>query len=436
VSPAAAEAETLTIRGDGVGQEIVFTLSDLEAIDQELHTYSVINNFPTESVVFAKGVPLEYLLERAGLKDTAQLLTFTASDGFNRTLTVSELLAPRFYFPESGAPVAVPAMVCLQYSSYGLDALEPTVLRLIMGQRARSEQNNPWFVRFLATIDVSTEAPERWPEVTFETSAGPDAVLLHLRHENFDSVKIYYTTDGSPPTVESAMYNVSATRFQPELNKPLEIDENTTVRAIAIGPGRTNSAESSITISFDGPMFEDLGGYDWAKAAIEALAAMDIVNGIGNNRFDPGGSLTRAMFVTMLSRALNEGSATSPDESAFSDVDSSTWYGAHVQWAVDNNIARGYEDGTFRPMGLLTVEEMIVMAVRAGFPGEAQNTDTGASQITGVSGWALPYVIVAEKHDMLPRDILSTETAGGIAVEGRRQATRAEAAVIVFELMS
>jgi hypothetical protein len=394
-TPASAEGETLTIRGDGVEQEVVLTLAELEAMSQEQHRYTVINSFPTESVVYAGGIPLMALLERAGLKDSAQMLTFTASDGFSRTLTVSEMFAPRYSFPESGERVAVPAMVCLLYGTEGFDELESTTLRLIMGQRAQNEQNNPWFVRFLSIIEVSAEAPDSWPEVTFERTDGEDGVTLELQHPQFDSVKIYYTLDGSEPTVESEMYNVSATRFQPELNKPLVITENTTVRAIAIGPGRADSAVSSITISFDAAAFTDLEGYDWAKDAIEALAAEGIVTGVGPGRFSPGGTLNRAMFVTMLGRGLNPDAVAPADgDRRFPDVNYDSWYGPHVEWAVDMEIVLGHSDGTFRPQGNVTVEHMLLMADRAGLIEVPDTIETGV----------------------------------------RRAATRAEAAVIVYAL--
>ena len=236
-----------------------------------------------------------------------------------------------------------------------------------MGQRSSGEQTNPWFVKYLADIEVSCEEPGRWPAVTFSRVSGDDGVTLQLLHESIDLVKIYYTTDGSEPTLESKVYNISASYFQPELNKPLLIDKTTVVKAIAIGPGKKDSSVSLMTVSFDDALFSDLAGYDWARPAIEALAEKGIVSGVGDYRFDPAGSLTRGMFVTMLGRALNDKADAykSSEEVLFPDVDYTSWYGPHVEWAVTNEIVKGYPDGTFRPKNFLTIEEMNIMAARA-----------------------------------------------------------------------
>lgn len=437
-APLSAEAETLIIRGDGVEKEITYSRADLEGLATaiERHCYSVTNNFPTDKTEYAAGVELLYLLQEAGLKDTAQLITFIASDGYRREFTVQELLfTPRYYFPPSKEKAAVPTIICLQSSAKGFDTLESTPMKLIMGQRASGEQTNPWFVKYLAEIEVSCKKPARWAEVTFNRVAGSEGVTLQLLHENIDAVKIYYTTDGSIPTVESNMYNLSASYYQPELNQPLLINETVLVQAVAVGAGKEDSALAAVLVSLDGALFSDLTGYDWARSAIEELAAKKIITGVGDYRFDPAGNLTRAMFVTMLGRALNQDTIATPllQTERFSDVDYHSWYGAHVQWAVDGGIISGYPDGTFKPNHYLTIEEMIVMAVRAG--GLEPGTMAENSVLTGVSDWAEPYIMIAENHHMLLREHLARETEDGIMVEGERNASRAEAAALLRQLL-
>jgi hypothetical protein len=180
----------------------------------------------------------------------------------------------------------------------------------------------------------------------------------------------------------------------------LLIDKTTIVRAVAIGAGKENSEVSSITVSFGDAHFSDLAGYEWAKPAINALAGKGIVTGVGNNRFDPAGGLTRGMFVTMLGRALKDktSKASSGAEHRFPDVDYGSWYGSYVQWAVDKGIVKGYLDGTFKPNNYLTVEEMNIMVKRAA---------NGADRET----WETP------------------------AIEGKKYATRAQAAVMLFQLI-
>ena len=456
-----AADETLTIKGDGVEQETVFKRVELEKMNAAMKqdSYSLVNNFPTAKNLYASGIPLLHLLEQAGLKEEAQLITATATDGYRCTFTVQELLkTPRYYFPSSGAKKEVPTIICLKDSNKSLSDLQPIELKLVMGQRAPGEQNNPWYVKYLSQIEVSCAQLSQWPEVTFEQNSGKDGITLTLSHANFDSVKIYYTTDGSKPGLDSKMYNLSATYYQPELNKPILLNKKTTIRAIAIGAGKIDSQESSIVVFNDTApaeekpavaeqsvvseqpsapvsVFNDLNGFEWARPAIIALTNDKLVYGIDDTHFDPNGSLTRSMFVTMLGRMLNPaGSTASSGAGSFPDVDYMSWYGPHVQWAVSKDIVSGYEDGNFRPNNYLTVEEMIIMAVRAKGLEAATSPDIDLNE-HGISPWAIPYMITAEKQQLLERGHISAESANGITINGQKQANRAEAAVTLYRLM-
>ena len=239
-----AEAVALTITGDGVPADVKLTLSQVLALPQVTHNYSAINNWPTKDLGFVgvKGVRIQDLLDQAQIKDEAKLITFKASDGMTQTFTIDELLVqPRYYFPglmedSSDGKELVPAIL-------STDTLDKNGLRLIMGQRAVTEQNKPWFVKKVNQITVSTEEPEKWDNVTADVPEGvvEPGTKVTLGHTSIDGVKIYYTLDGSTPDVNSNMYNKSATYYQPELNVPIEITTDTVIKAIAIGPGRADS---------------------------------------------------------------------------------------------------------------------------------------------------------------------------------------------------
>ena len=49
-------------------------------------------------------------------------------------------------------------------------------------------------------------------------------------------------------------------------------------------------------------MFTDIQSVPWAKDAIEIMAGLGIINGVGNNKFDPNSNATRAQSAVIMYR--------------------------------------------------------------------------------------------------------------------------------------
>ncbi|WP_165822482.1 CBM35 domain-containing protein [Paenibacillus montanisoli] len=109
--------------------------------------------------------------------------------------------------------------------------------------------------------------------------------------------------------------------------------------------------------------FVDVGKGSWSIESIEALAARGIVQGLGEGKFLPSRSVTRAEFAVMLANAF-EWTLTG-DKASFSDVSEGSWYEGAVAASQRLGIVQGYPDGTFDPDGSITRQEMAVMLYRA-----------------------------------------------------------------------
>lgn len=101
------------------------------------------------------------------------------------------------------------------------------------------------------------------------------------------------------------------------------------------------------------------------------LGSLGIMQGTGNNRFEPNRPLTRAEFCKLAVTAMGIDDA-SPYASytIFPDVHASHWAARYVNAALrhpdfkDNYIIRGYADGTFGPDRQLTYGEVCTMLLR------------------------------------------------------------------------
>lgn len=80
------------------------------------------------------------------------------------------------------------------------------------------------------------------------------------------------------------------------------------------------------------------------------------MTGIGQNLFDPQGTSSRAMVVTVLYRLAGSPDVTSP--MPFTDVNPNTWYSNAIIWAHANNIVSGVGGGLFGTSNNITRQDL------------------------------------------------------------------------------
>ena len=96
------------------------------------------------------------------------------------------------------------------------------------------------------------------------------------------------------------------------------------------------------------------------------MAALGVVNGVGNGRFDPNGPLTREQAATMLSRLaeaaghpLAAGTASFADSAAIA-----SWAAGAVGQVQAAGVMQGTGGGNFTPQGSYTREQSILTILR------------------------------------------------------------------------
>ena len=107
--------------------------------------------------------------------------------------------------------------------------------------------------------------------------------------------------------------------------------------------------------------FSDVPTDAWYAKAVNTLASLGIIKGIGNDQFAPNRTITRAEFTVIAMRFANvSATVTNP----FSDIASSDWYYTAVTSAVSYGWITGYSDGTFKPMATITRAEVATIVNR------------------------------------------------------------------------
>jgi hypothetical protein len=179
-----------------------------------------------------------------------------------------------------------------------------------------------------------------------------------------------------------------------------------------------------------GERFTDLAGFDWARAAISDLAGKGVIAGKGGGRFAPGENITRADFVLLLTRAFN----LTGEGEGFSDVPGGAYYENALKAAKANGIIMGIGGNKFNPTGEITREDMMVIVARAleklGVALEAAPEDVLSEfkDIGQISDYAKSAVALLVKNGLIKG------TDGRINPKGR--ATRAEIAVLIQRILA
>ena len=105
--------------------------------------------------------------------------------------------------------------------------------------------------------------------------------------------------------------------------------------------------------------FTDIAG-NWAEDYIVQANARELVYGF-SGRYRPNDTMTRAEFVTILYRAC--GSPKPAQAASFTDL-TQDWYRDPVAWAQENQVVNGVGNNRFDPDGSVTREQLVTILFR------------------------------------------------------------------------
>jgi len=185
----------------------------------------------------------------------------------------------------------------------------------------------------------------------------------------------------------------------------------------------------------DAGVFKDVKETDWFYPAVMFMQQRGLISGTDVQQFSPNTNMTRGMFVTVVGRICEaEGEKINKTSCQFSDVKQDMYYAKYVQWAKDNGIASGSDDGRFYPDKNINRQEMLVMLRNLAKHMHKDLTVKGGKVVTDfndynqIEAWAVDAANWAYSHGIVSgRD--------GNLLAPKATATRAEVSQIFMKYL-
>ena len=128
--------------------------------------------------------------------------------------------------------------------------------------------------------------------------------------------------------------------------------------------------------SFPSAGYADVPENAWYAGAVNTVSAHGLLDARPGNRFEPGGSLTRAEAVTALYRLAGMPAASAG--AVFPDVPRSSGCYDAVSWAAGAGLVSGMPDGRFAPESGITRAQLVAILYRyAVYSGRSVATGSG-----------------------------------------------------------
>lgn len=175
--------------------------------------------------------------------------------------------------------------------------------------------------------------------------------------------------------------------------------------------------------------FQDVSPMHWASGAIKILAAKHWAQGVPGNMYEPGRTITRAEFTTLVAKALH---LKEQGELRFNDVPSDAWYKDDLAKLVKLGLVGGRSADRFEPNAEISRQEIVTILMRAlelqqdlDVPAPADSSRF--KDDSSIASWARASVHAASELGLIKGQ--------GEHFAPAQSATRAEAAQFVINFL-
>ncbi len=190
-------------------------------------------------------------------------------------------------------------------------------------------------------------------------------------------------------------------------------------------------AAARLNVTYTSRWFTDVADSQWADQ-LNTLASYRVLRGVGGKQFMPEAQITRADVCRMIAQAMG----ISSDRQYFSDVPATASYSGAVNAMAELGLVDGIGGGKFAPQEPMSREQYIAVMARlarwlnfgADTTGDGlTQEELDAAKAGGFSNWSAGSAALLSKLEMLYADPTGLDLSGSI--------TRAEAGAQLYSVL-
>ncbi len=278
------------------------------------------------------------------------------------------------------------------FMTYGDETLESSAQVLVALSTLGIDINDARFVKNGNTV-VDAIMAHRNPDGSFSHMKGKKTDLMATEQAFYALVAYERMKNGKPALYDMDDVDISVKNSKPVMHKDV-------VKNQQIIPDAT---------------FDDISDHK-NQTAIETLASYGIITGRGDGTFDPDATMSRSEFAAIIVRSLG----LDPKYiNAFADVDDGKWYSGYIGTAYNYGIVNGKGEGKFDPFGTITRQEAAAMVARAAsLCGMDTTIDVSILAQFGdyvfIHDWAKNSMAFCYEEDILDQSDMNTEPTRNI----------------------
>lgn len=172
----------------------------------------------------------------------------------------------------------------------------------------------------------------------------------------------------------------------------------------------------------------------WAHGGIDFALQAGLFNGTDARHFEPDGSMTRGMLVTVLWRLA--GKPEAEGALPFADVDANAYYAEPIRWAAQNGVVNGVDAAHFEPDGRVTREQIATILFRyAEKHGYRTDARLNGLELFYDEGYVSQYAYEALRWATAEGLIGGSAENGRLLLDPGGSATRAQVATILMRFV-